>query len=249
MSVLLPEQRRVIRHLLDERSAVDAMAAYFAFYHADAKTTLRPYPTSAPRAVGYVCLSRTGMDLFRPLITMRLPIADVETSSAIMAQALEPGVPVILNVAEKYLPLIEALFDISTEEKLMLMMLDYTRFEPVTNVLITQDMGANGLPRFLIRNRAADDLLIAGSGLNWQSPHFAEISVTTHPQYRRRGYGRSVVASMANYLLANGRTPLYVVAENNAASILLAQRVGFTDTGHRIYLLQATYSPPHIGNR
>ena len=66
-------QRQAIRHLLDEGQPADAMAAYFAFYYADEKVALRPYPAEGEQAQGYLCYARTGMDLFRPLVTMRLP--------------------------------------------------------------------------------------------------------------------------------------------------------------------------------
>ena len=50
------------------------MAAYYALHHPDDKTTLVVPPTAeGQRANGYVALSRTGIDLFRPLVTMRLP--------------------------------------------------------------------------------------------------------------------------------------------------------------------------------
>jgi RimJ/RimL family protein N-acetyltransferase len=236
----LIEQRRAIRHLLDEHNPADAMASYFAFYHADNRTQLRPYLPDSPRAQGYICLSQTGMDLFRPLVTMRLPLADLFASAAIIHQAIPPDTAVILAVPDQYEPLITALFAVQTIEVYHLLTLHHTQFEPLVNVLITQDMGANGLPRFVIRDRQHDNTLVAAAGLNWQTAHFAELSVNTHPQYRRQGYGRSVVAAMANYLLSHGRTPLYLVAENNSASLEVARQVGFADTLHRQLIIQGT---------
>lgn len=234
----LIEQRRAIRHLLDEHNPADAMAAYFAFYHGDNRTTLRPYPPNTTRAQGYVCLSQTGMDLFRPLATMRLPLADLTSSAAIIHQAIPPDTAVILAVPDQYEPLLAALFEVQMVETYLLLALHHTEFEPLINVLISQDMGANGLPRFVIRDRQRDNTLVASAGLNWQTPHFAELSVNTHPEYRRQGYGRSVVAAMADYLLSNGRTPLYLVADNNTASLEVARQVGFRDTLHRQLMIQ-----------
>lgn len=241
----LADQRRSIRHLLDFNNPADGLTTYFAFYHADANTTLRPYPAGAKRAEGYVCLSRTGMDLFRPLVTMRLPIQDMETSAEIIYRALEPGIEVILSVPENYGPLMRALFEVQSEETLQLYALRATEFEPIVNVLITEDKGTNGLPRYVIRDRQ-NDVLAAFAGLNWQSPNFAEISVSTHVKYRRQGYGRSVVAAMANTILSNGRTPLYAVSEQNNSSILLAQRVGFKNTLNRILLIYGKLNPRPI---
>ncbi len=81
---------------------------------------------------------------------------------------------------------------------------------------------------------------MASASLNWQSPYFAEIAVSTRPQYRRQGWGRSVVAALSGHLMEAGRVPLYVVSEENTASANLAESVGFTDTGVREQFLQAS---------
>lgn len=238
----LTRQRRAIFHLLDETNPADGMAAYFAFHHPASRTILRPYPYNAVRAEGYVALSRTGMDLFRPFVTLRLPIHNMQTSTAVIYEAIDAGTAVIVNSPSRYAPLLHALFDIQTEEHLSLYLLRPSSFTPIVNVLVTQDKAPNGLPRFLIRDRE-NDVIGASATLNWQSPTYAEIGVTTNPGYRRRGWGRSVVSAMANYLLENGRTPLYVVAQNNEASIQLAESVGFTDSGVREIMIQAVLNP------
>lgn len=238
----LTQQRRAIFHLLDEANPTDGMAAYFAFYHPDSRTILRPFPYAAIRAEGYVTLSRTGMDLFRPFVTLRLPIHNMQTSSDIIYEAIDPGMAVILNSPARYAPLLHALFDIQTEEHLSLYVLRPSNFQPVVNVLVTQDKAPNGLPRFSIRDRG-NDVIGASATLNWQSPSFAEIGVNTQAGYRRRGWGRSVVSAMVNYLLENGRTPLYVVAQNNEASTQLAERIGFRDSGGREIMIQAGLKP------
>ncbi|MCA9944925.1 MAG: GNAT family N-acetyltransferase [Anaerolineales bacterium] len=238
----LTQQRRAIFHLLDEANPADGMAAYFAFYHPDNRTILRPYPYTAIRAEGYVALSRTGMDLFRPFVTMRLPIYNMQTSTDVVYEAIDVGTAVILNSPTRYAPLLHALFDIQSEEHLSLYVLRPSAFKPIVNVLVTQDKAPNGLPRFLIRDRESG-VIGASATLNWQSPHYAEIGVNTQPGYRRRGWGRSVVSAMANYLVENGRTPLYVVTQNNEASIQLAERVGFSDSGVREIMIQAVLKP------
>lgn len=239
--------RRAIRHLLNEQDPADAMAAYYAFYHPDEKTNIVITPEKAARAEGYVTLSRTGMDLFRPLATMRLPVDQgpqgYGASLALLRRAMGPGLPVILSIPQRYLPLIRAVFDIQAEETLRLYMLDPQRFEPVINVMVVQSTGANGLPNYLIQSRQSGELeTVAMASLNWLSPSFGEIAVMTRPEFRRQGWGQSVVSSMVQYLLANGRTPLYAVNETNQASIQLAGSVGFKDSGVRETMLQAAMS-------
>ncbi len=60
----------------------------------------------------------------------------------------------------------------------------------------------------------------------------------TQAGYRRRGYGRSVVAALAGEIMQHGRRPLYAVARDNAASIDLAVSVGFVDTGYRQLMME-----------
>jgi len=246
-AAVLIAQRRAIRRLLNERDAADAMAAYYAFYHPDDKTTLVVWPPEITdeQAAGYVALSRTGIDLFRPLVTMRLPTdrdtAAVHDAAELLSRAVGPGQPVILSIPTRYRPLIDALFDIQSQEALRLYALSPQHYEPIVNVLVARATGPGGLPRYIIRSsQSGDDEVVAAASLNWQSPHFGEIAVSTRAQYRRQGWGRSVVAALSGYLIDSGRTPLYVVSEDNYASASLAESVGFADTGVREYLLQAT---------
>ena len=144
----IQDKRRAIRHLLREDDPADAMAAYYALYHPDDKTTLVVPPTTeGQRANGYVALSRTGIDLFRPLVTMRLPTdrdpAAVQAAADLLRLALGSGQPVILSAPVRYMPLLRALFDIQSEEQLRLYALAARAFEPIVNVLAREAL----LPR------------------------------------------------------------------------------------------------------
>lgn len=241
----LAVKRRAIQHLLDDKNPNDGMAAYFAFHHPNEKTELFIHPAEADKADGYVALSRTGIDLFRPLVTLRLPPGDMHASAQLAAQAFAPDTPVIVNSREEDYPIVSGLFQIQTEEILLTYVLDPGRFEPIINVLVTQDEGPNGLPRFVIRqNDNGNRVTAAAAGLNWLSPRFGEISVTTAAGYRRRGWGRSVVSAMVHYLLENGRVPLYAVSKDNEASMQLAESLGFRYRGGRLIMAQAIYRPP-----
>lgn len=240
----LYNKRRSVRHLLDERNPADGIADYFAFHHPEDRTSLVIIPENSVRADGYIALSRTGMDLFRPFLTMRLPEHDTNLAAQLIYQALPEGTAVILNAPLRYGPILHALFKVETEERLMLYVLSDAPHEPIINVLVTQDLGANGLTRFLIRAREDVGRPVgASAGLNWMSPTFAEISVNTNPGYRRRGWGRSVVSAMVQHVLAKGRRPLYAVSDTNDASIQLAESVGFVDSGIRKLLIQGTLKP------
>ncbi|HFE67545.1 MAG TPA: GNAT family N-acetyltransferase [Chloroflexi bacterium] len=239
----LIDRRRAIRHLLDERNPADGLETYLAFYYDDRRAILRPYPLDASRPVGYVCLSRTGADLFRPFVTLRLPIHDPELSADVIYDSIDVGTAVLLQCPDSYSPLISALFQVQTEETLQLFQLKPDYYQPHINVLVTQDVSpTNNLPRFIIRNRQSGEI-VASASLNWQTDTFGEIAVYTHPDYRRRGWGRSVVSTMVNWLLENGRTPLYAASQSNIPSRQLAERVGFTYTGTQKILIQGVLQP------
>lgn len=241
----LAEKRRAIRPLLDEQEPADAPAAYYALYHPDERTRLVTYPAGSLQPRGYLALSRTGIDLFRPLLTLRLPPADPEGSATLLYDALVPGTNLFIHAPAAYRPLLNAFFQFESEQTLLLFRLDPRRFQEEINVLVVRSPTPDGLPRFIVRptGPGSEDEIGASATVNWQSPRFADISVYTNPQYRQRGWGKSVVTALVRHLLAQGRTPLYQVEQHNQASIALARRVGFVDTGAEKLLLEATLRP------
>ena len=66
------------------------------------------------------------------------------------------------------------------------------------------------------------DRLVAMAGERFRLPGHTEISaVATHPEFRGRGYGRTLTIALANRIRAGGRTPfLHVFADNRPASTL-----------------------------
>ena len=240
----LVAMRHAIRPLLNERDPADALASYYAFYHADARTHLILQENEVGRATGYVAISRTGMDLFSPLVTLRLPPDNLGAGHELISKAMPVSSAVILYAPASYGPLLNALFDLESDEEHRLLVLDQSRFEPVINVLVTQATSPDGLPRFVIRSQTDPGQVVAAAGLNWQTPTFAEISVHTVADERRQGWGRSVVAAMIHHLLQTGRTPLYVSSEHNQASLQLAENLGFRDSGHRMIFSPATRKDP-----
>ena len=59
-------------------------------------------------------------------------------------------------------------------------------------------------------------------------------NIATHPDYRRRGYGRAVVESLIKYAKNNGLDSISLeVRESNKAAIELYSRLGFKVEGKR----------------
>jgi ribosomal protein S18 acetylase RimI-like enzyme len=240
-SVSLDQLRAVVRPMLDERSAADALAAYYALYHSADRTDLFVYPSEAATGVvrprGFLVRARTGMDLFRPLVTAH--IHDDETAHALYEQGLIAGRPAYLTVPEDGARWANKYLQISDAELHRIYRYMPEKYVPEINVLVVTSTSADGLPRCEIR---AGDRAGAVAGVNWQSPRYSEIYVYTEPAVRGRGWGKAVVRCLVGLILKGGRTPLYVVSESNEYSIRLAEAVGFEDVGRREFVAQAVRS-------
>lgn len=60
------------------------------------------------------------------------------------------------------------------------------------------------------------------------------IVVSTKPKYRRKGYGKAVVARATEWCFENGVRPIYLVAIENAPSVKLAEGLGFKTMSEEI---------------
>lgn len=234
---ILDPHRASLRALLNEDSVGDALASYYALHHPPDRAEVVVHPLNDRQADGFLVRARTGLDLFRPLVTFRAPSEAVAV--ALFQEGLQPGRPVYLTVpdslalwANKHLVVSEAALH-------RVYRFNANKFEPMLNVLATMGAGPDGTPRCEIRSGGE---VKAVAGVNWQSPRFAEVYVYTDPVVRGRGWGRSVVSAVAHQLVKTGRLPLYVVAEANDASIRVAEAIGFEDTGLREYVGQAIRS-------
>lgn len=230
------QQRQIIRRLLDPNSPVDAPTAYYALHHDPARSTLATRLSANGRhPQGFVGRFQTGHDLFRPLVTLRC--ATPEVAADLLAEVLVPGRPYILFVNLNQLPLLEGIFQVENRRVLHIHTLSSARFKPVINVMVVEKTAPDGTPRYEIHSGG----LQAVSGVNWVSPGFAEIYVHTEPQARERGWGRSVAAACTEHILREGRLPLYLVEEDNEASLELARSLGYADTNARQLYADVVY--------
>ena len=229
------EHRQLIRRMLDDTSLVDAPTAYYALYHDSARTTLNTYCSASGRPRGFVGRFQTGHDLFRPLVTMQCATAEI--AADLLAETLAPERPYLLFCNINQLPMTGGSFQIDNQRIFHIYYLDSKRFRSEVNVLVMENRAPDGQPRFEISAKEGHTV----SGLNWQSPGFAEIYVFSDPAVRRRGYGRSVVSACTEHVLRNGRLPLYLVEANNSESIQLAETLGYVDSGARQVYADVVY--------
>ena len=109
----LIKKRQIIQHLLNPHSHADAVVSYYALYHPQDRTTLLIHRNENSRVDGFLTLCRTGMDLFRPLLTLRAETDQI--AATLLESALPPEASVIIAVPLALQPLIEAFFTVSYE--------------------------------------------------------------------------------------------------------------------------------------
>lgn len=228
--------RSLVRPLVDESNPADALAAYYALHHDPGRAAVFTHfePDQPSRPDGFLVRAQTGQDLFRPLVTFR--VASAEAAFELFQEGMRGGRPYYVTVPIALAEYVNRYLAVSEPSLYRVYRLDRQNFQPVVNIFVTTERGPDGWPRYEIRQA---DRVLASAGVNWRSPNYAEIYVYVDGNVRGRGYGKSVVARAASDLIEAGIIPLYVVSEDNTASIRTAEAVGFADTGLREYVCEA----------
>jgi hypothetical protein len=224
----LQEERRALRPLLSPHDPADALASYYALWHDPKRTQLVVSRNAQGNADGFLAICQTGADLFRPLVTLRAPDADV--AGRLLHEALVPNRPYQVIVPVTLASAVRQHLEIRQSRLLTVYRLDPARFQPIVNVLVQRVTGADGAPRFQIESQGN---VVALSGTNWRSPTFAEVYVYVDPIGRNRGWGKSVASACTASLLEARISPLYLVEDGNDRSARIAEELGYTDTGLR----------------
>lgn len=224
----LEDLRLRVRLLLNLAAPADALPVYYALYHDPSRTRLYAHENPAGRVDGFVAVCQTGQRLFQPTVVLRTPDADAAVD--LLRQALVPGRPYYLVTTTDLQEPVTEVVDIEQPEVNHIYRLDLSRFQFSINVMVVAEQGPSGWPRFVIRSQ---DEVASEAGVNWYSPHFAEVFVRTIPAARRRGWGRAALTACTMWVIRSGSQPLYVASRENGPSIALAEAVGYVDTGAR----------------
>lgn len=232
------ELRVLARQLLDTSAPADAPTAYYALFHDAARTALYTAEDAQGRVTGFLGVCQTGLDLFRPLVTLHC--LDETSAAMLLARALTPQRPYILFARMNQLPLLSAHLDFDNLRALHIYRLNPRHFRPPRNAPVQMRRTPDGAPRWVIAS--AEGRAVAG--LNWRSPAFAEIYVQVDEAVRGRGWGTDVVAAASQDMLSEGRIPLYLVAEGNESSVRLAESLGYMDTGAQQVLADIVLQTP-----
>lgn len=228
LSTSIQEQRRAIRSLLVPHDPGDARTAYYALQHDPQRTTLTLHRTDAGHVDGFLATCITGANPFQPLVVLRA--FGPGTLEALIREALSPGRFYLFSVPVHIGAALEGMLTLSEAIIWRILRTDASRFVPLINVLVTQERGAEGRPRWQMR---AQERVIAAAGVNWRSSHWAEVYVAAESAARARRWDESVLAAATSALLPEGVTPLYPVAQEDSRTQQVAEARGYYDSGAR----------------
>lgn len=228
------QARAQLGELVDDRSAIDALATYYALYHPAERVMLYAYFPGNASPSGFLAVAQTGWDLFRP---MAVPFtAQPQAMNALLRAGLEPFRPVMIQLPIDQRPWIEDTVELSEVQELELLRLDPAAYKPEINVLVVEDTSPSGLPRFEVRS---GEIVRAAAGVNWSGGRFAEVYLESDAEISGRGHSRSALSAIVGRLLADHKVPLYRVEVEDVRSQAEAHWVGFRRTGERTILAQA----------
>jgi len=234
----LERLRLKVRLVLDLSAPADALPAYYALYYPPTRTRLYVHEDATDHVDGFVAVCQTGQRLFQPTVVLRTP--DARAAVELLRQALAPGRPYYLITTSDLREPVAEVLGIEQPEINRIYTLDLVRFQPLINVLVVAEQGLGGRPRFVIRSQGE---IASEAGVNWRSPHFAEVFVRTMPAAQGRGWGRAVLSACTRWVIRSARQPLYIVSERNDPSIALAEGVGYVDTGAREFAGEGVCRP------
>jgi hypothetical protein len=220
------EERQRLRVLLDEQSAGDAAAEYYALHHPSDKTKIYTVGSNQGQPNGFIVVARTGLDLFRPLLVPF--VGQSEALDALLAQVVPEIGAGILRLPAPQLPWLEGVVAVEECTKFEILRLAPDQFEPTLNVLVVESPTPDGNPRYEVRTADGE---FAAAGLNWMGTRFAEIYMQSSDGARRRRLTRSVMSAMLGRLMGQQRHPLYLVREADPVARTEAFQLGFRPTG------------------
>ena len=212
--------REVVESLIAKGDAGDAVAAYCAWWHPDARV--------------HVHREDDGVGLLLEGSSTLGPVSVLRASSV----AVVPALLKTMSPGRRYLMAPWELADVIRETVRMENVEHNAVFwhEPVevrgkdeeaviTLVGSSQPVTIHAEGNEVIS--AVGDTHVSRCWYLWESPEFAEIGVRTDPGFRRQGLGRAVVSAMIASLSRRGLKTLFVTSIENVASLRLAAGLGF----------------------
>src|SRR5512143_1993321 len=123
------------RELLNEFDVADALACYYTLYHDPKRTELFMHRDNEGKVDAYAVRCRTGFDLFRPIVTLRLRGGETALPD-LLEESLLPNRPYLIVVPPAYVERLKKHVTLSDANLNWIYRLDPSRFNPQLNVLV-----------------------------------------------------------------------------------------------------------------
>lgn len=227
------EERRQLQRLINPQATNDAIAAYYAINHPYAQVSIYAAFANSEIPTGFMCLARTGMDLFRPLLVPF--VGSQATFSDLLNHIIKIDFPFLFHLPAHQLDWMSGL-QAEVLRSTQTYRLESGMFRPVLNVLVVENESPGGLPRFEILR---DGRVMAAAGINWQGEHYADIYLDVPASGGTLAHKISVVSAVCKYLLSVRRFPLFRLEPEETILKHALQELGFSETGDRSLLGQA----------
>ena len=227
------DERQRLSALLDEQSAGDAAAEYYALHHPREKTRLYTVASNQGQPKGFMAVARTGLDLFRPLLVPF--VGQSEALHALLAQVVPEIGAGILRIPAHQFPWLDDIVAVDEVTRFEILRLAADQFEPTLNVLVVESPTPDGTPRYEVRTADGE---FAAAGINWMGGRFAEVYLQASAGARRRRLTRSVMSAMLGRLLGQRRHPLHLVRDADPAARTAAFQLGFRPTGLSVAMVE-----------
>ncbi|MGD8864328.1 MAG: hypothetical protein PVI81_01930 [Anaerolineales bacterium] len=230
---IAPDERDLIKRLINPRVASDAQAAYYALEHPSERVSIYGFFPQPNVLNAFVVVAQTGFDLFRPLV---VPFTGTdEALIKLLRIAVPANRPHLIYLPIEQDSLLDDYFNVEKLQLSSLLRLDSRGFEPILNILVMEDENSEGWPRFEIKARGGG---YAAAGLNWKSGYAAEMYIEADEEGRSRGFTKSVLSVLINRLLSERLLVLFRVVDDDYGSFEDAFDLGFVPTGVRSLLAQ-----------
>lgn len=232
--------RRAVRGMVDERDVAQARTVHYALDHAPARTRLSLLRDDAGRPQGFVAACVTGMNPFQPVVVFQAE--DEAQVDRLFAEGLGVGMGYLFVAEAKWAGFLEKRLN-NRADFSRIFVLEPGRLQPVVNVFVRTNRGADGSPQATID---AQGRTVARAGVNWQGGRFAELYALVDPAARGREWGRSVLSAVAQAVQSRGARPLLYVPQDGPDAAEMADaalKLGFTDSGRMALQIAGALMP------
>lgn len=102
---------------------------------------------------------------------------------------------------------------------------------------IVGEMASSTTDQTVIAAAVIDDEPVSIAHTFAWSPRYVDIGVTTHEAFQNSGFATAASALVVGAIQRTGRVPVWSTGATNAASLRVAEKLGFKEVSRRLYII------------